>query len=171
MGFSSVRALGPGSCNMSSFSSTYLLQRPHSTMPSAGTDSFSGTRLWGCAWFLQCSAPAGHRETALSGQNPRDHPSWLTPSWRDSWNRAQRLSVLKLGHSWSFDYGTMGSVDSWEHWAMGSMPIPAQWVLRIWHWHSCSLDLYWSSDLIPGPGAPYTARWPKIKIKIKINVI
>ena len=50
--------------------------------------------------------------------------------------------MIKL---WSFPYGTMGLVMSWEPWNAGSIPSLAQW-----HCCSCGLGLNGTSHLIPG---------------------
>lgn len=41
--------------------------------------------------------------------------------------------------------------------------------LRIWHCHTCGFGHNCGSDLIPGPGTPYTMGWPKKKKKKKLS--
>ena len=54
-----------------------------------------------------------------------------------------------------------GSTVSWERWNIGFDPWPSTVGLRIQHCPSRGLGLHCSSDLIPGLGTPYAARWPK----------
>ena len=61
-------------------------------------------------------------------------------------------------------------------WRLGNagMQIPlAAWHsgLRTWHCHSCILSHNCGSELIPGPGVPYTVRWTKKNNNNKIIII
>ena len=48
-------------------------------------------------------------------------------------------------------------------WGVSSIPGPAQWVKRIWCFHSCGLGSTCSLDSDPGWELPYAAMQPKIK--------
>ena len=57
---------------------------------------------------------------------------------------------------------------SWEHWDMGLIAGPAQWVKDL-VFPQLHLGQDCGSGLIPGPGAPYALGQPKMKNKTKQN--
>ena len=62
----------------------------------------------------------------------------------------------------------MKSEVSLERYDAGSIPSPAQWVRDpVWVSSSCRVGHNYGSDLIPGPGTPYTVEQPQKKEKGK----
>ena len=61
--------------------------------------------------------------------------------------------------------------DWWHLWSAGTQVISQAWHcgLRIQHYNSCGVGHNCGLDLIPVPGTPYAAGWPKMKRKKKFH--
>ena len=74
-----------------------------------------------------------------------------------------------ITYMWNLKYGTgvlaVVQGDCWRFESPGMQVRSLAWHsgLRIWHCHGCGLGLNGGLDLIPDPGTPQAAGWPKKK--------